>query len=483
MAGSPGSGARATSRRWASAPRQDRPASMERLRLLWVTPDLPRPGVSAARERWWSLLARLARRHDVTLLAFVDPEESAAQSALPAGLADVHLVPKARFTPDDPQGLLPQAVAGGYADPALRRAIAERLQAAPLHLAQYEFVEMANLIPPSDVPAILTIHQLGFAAQAARWRAEGRTVARGAVHLHRYLRDLDFELRAAARAHHVITMSPEDAARLRRFLPDLPVSVSPVGVDCTVVRPVPPPDGCRSELLFVGNFVHPPNGDAVRFLATEVLPRLDPAIRLRVVGHGADAVTEGRARLDAVGPVDDVRPWLAGARVVVAPVRFGTGMRGKVLEALAMARPVVTTSIGAEGLGATPGRHLLVADDAAAFAAAVRRILDDGALARQLGGEGRALVESRFDWDVVAAAHDEIYARVLRAARAGTRPIGARRFGIPATPRVRGWPAVAIGALRLSGRGLAWHARRLARLRAPHPAPGAPAERHVALPG
>src|SRR5262245_41526384 len=203
---------------------------MPLLRLLWVTPDLPRPGVSAARERWWSLLARLGCRHDVSLLAFVDAEESAAEGALPAGLADVHLVPQRRFTPDDPQALLPQTVAGGYADPMLRQAIAERLAAAPFDLVQYEFVEMANLIPPSRTPAVLSLHQIGFAAQGPRWRAEGRGLARGGVLLHRYLRNLDFELRAVARADHVITMSPEDAARLRRFFPLLPVSVSPVGV-------------------------------------------------------------------------------------------------------------------------------------------------------------------------------------------------------------------------------------------------------------
>ena len=455
---------------------------MERLRLLWVTPDLPRPGVSAARERWWSLLARLAPRHDITLLSFVDPDEPADAGALPAGLADVHLVPRRRFTPDDPRGLLPQAVAGAYADPALRRAVAERVASGSFHLAQYEFVEMAHVIPPSPVPGILTVHQIGFAAQGPRWRAEGRPLGRGAVHLHRYLRDLDFELRAVARAHHVITMSPEDAARLHRFLPDLAVSVSPVGVDCTAMHPLPPPDACRSRLLFVGNFIHPPNGDAVRFLATEVLPLLDPSIRLRVVGHGADAIADGLARVDAIGPVDDVRPWLAGADCVVAPVRFGTGMRGKVLEALAMSRPVVTTTIGAEGLGAIPGRHLLVADDPAAFAAAGRRVLGDPDLARQLGEEGRRLVESQFDWDVVADAHDEIYHRVLHAVRGGARPIGARPFAIPARPRLRGWPAIALGAARLAGRGAVWHARRLTHRRAPLPASAAPAEHPVPLP-
>ncbi len=453
---------------------------MERLRLLWVTPNLPRPGVSAARERWWALLARLAVRHDITLLAFVDPEDDPPDGgALPPGLAGVHLVPKPTYTPDDPMALLPQAVAGGYANPAMQAAIAERLAAAPFHLAQYEFTEMANAIPPSTVPAVLTVHQIGFASQGARWQAEGRGLRRGAILLHRYLRELDFELRAVARAHHVVTMSAEDAARLHRFLPGLDVSVSPVGVDCAAVRPMPPPAACRSQLLFVGNFIHPPNGDAVRFLAADVLPRLGPGVRLSVVGHGATRAAPGAPQVDAVGSVDDVRPWLAGAEVVVAPVRFGTGMRGKVLEALAMARPVITTTLGAEGLGAVSGRHLLVADDAASLAGAIQRVRADPDLAARLGREGRALVEARFDWDIVARGHDEIYRRVLRASR---RPLGARRFAIPARPMLRGWPGIAAGGVRLSLRGLAWHARRLLGARRAGHA-GAAVDRIAALPG
>src|SRR4029453_5048204 len=194
-------------------------AGMRRLRLLWVTPDLPRPGVSASAERWWALLARLAVRHDITLLAISDPAVLGLAGAPPAGRADVHLVPRMPYTPDDPFALLPQAVAGAYADPALRDAIAARLTTTAFDLAQYEWVEMANLIPPSRTPTVLSLHQIGFSAQGPRWGAEGGGLARGAVLLHRYLRNLDFELRAVARADHVITMSPEDAARLRRFIP------------------------------------------------------------------------------------------------------------------------------------------------------------------------------------------------------------------------------------------------------------------------
>src|SRR5439155_14661699 len=132
-----------------------------------------------------------------------------------------------------------------------------------------------------------------------------------------------------------------------------------------------------------------------------------------------------RGAVDVTGPVDDVRPHLGAAAVFVAPVRYGTGMRGKVLEALAMGRPVVTTSVGAEGLGAVSERDLLIANGAPDLAAAIRRVLDDAALAARLGAAGRALVAARFDWDRIAAAHDAIYERVLQApARTGGAEAG-----------------------------------------------------------
>jgi glycosyltransferase involved in cell wall biosynthesis len=155
--------------------------------------------------------------------------------------------------------------------------------------------------------------------------------------------------------------------------------------------------------------------------------------------------------------VPDVRPHLAAATVVVAPVRFGTGMRGKVLEALAMGRPLVTTTLGAEGLGARGDDVLLVADDAPAFAAALARVLDDPARAARLAAGGRAHVAARFGWDAIADAHDAIYDAVPTTPRApapAPRPVD----GGP----LRGWPGLAAGAALLGVRGVAWHLRRLA---------------------
>lgn len=426
------------------------------LRLLWVTPHLPRPGVSASRERWWALLGRLARRHTISLIALVDPEDGPAGDA-PAGVAAVHRVPKRPYRPDDPLAVLPRAVAGGYADPALREAVGGLVERIPHDLVQYEFAELAAVMAPRRRPVVLTLHQLAFADEADQWRSGGFPLRRGAVLLHRYLRELDFELRAAAAVDHVVTVSAEDARRIRRFLPDLEVSVSPIGVDGDRMRPGAVAPAAPTDLLFVGNFVHPPNLDAVLYLRDAVLPRVGRRLRVRIVGHGATACVPPSPGFEILGPVPDVRPHLEAARVVVAPVRFGTGMRGKVLDALALARPVVTTSLGAEGLDAVSGTHLFVADDPASFADACRRLLDDPTRAAALGAAGRRLVVERFDWDRIAEAHEAIYEHVLRAPHRRRRPDPPRP---PVHRLLRGWPGIAAGAALLGARGLGWHLRR-----------------------
>ena len=450
-----------------------------RLSLLWVTPHLPRRGVNAARERWWQLIARIAPRHALTLLAFVDPEDAGAMAELPPGLAGVHLVPRRFHRPVDPLALLPRTVAGGLASPDFRAAIAARLAAERYDVVQYEFVEMANCIPASVAArSILTVHQIGFAQEGPAWRAEGGGMRGAAVFLHRYLRELDFELDALRAVDRVVTMSEEDADRLRRFEPSTRISVSPCGVDCAEYRPGSPGDGAQADLVFVGHFGHPPNVDAVRFLVQDVLPQLGRPARLRVVGRGREAFPTS-AQVETTGAVDDLRPHVASAAVFVAPLRFGTGMRGKILEALALGRPVVTTSVGAEGLGATSGRHLLVADDAADFASAVRRVLADPRLAAQLGAGGRALVEARFDWSAIAAAHDDIYDAVLREPpRARPGPLARADWLAPAAGRLGYVPGLALGTALLAARAARRHARRLAgRGRA------APMERVVVAPG
>jgi GT2 family glycosyltransferase/glycosyltransferase involved in cell wall biosynthesis len=167
--------------------------------------------------------------------------------------------------------------------------------------------------------------------------------------------------------------------------------------------------GARSDLLFVGGFAHPPNVDAVRWLAGEILPRLRerlPALRLHVVGGGAPADILALANTPGLvlhGQLDALEPLLDDCRLSVAPLRYGAGVKGKVNQAMARGLPVVATSLAAEGMRLQDGREFLLADDAQAFVDAVVRAYQDEALWLRLREGGYANIERWFSPAVARA--------------------------------------------------------------------------------
>ena len=165
-----------------------------------------------------------------------------------------------------------------------------------------------------------------------------------------------------------------------------------------------------------------PNVAAMRYFTDEVLPLVRqsrPDTRLTIVGRDpAPAVlamaSEG---VDVTGEVDDVRPYLAAAAVFVAPMVSGSGIKNKVLEAMAMACPVVATPLAVEGLPVRHGENVLVADGAAGLADAINRLLSDPGEAARLGQGGRALVEQTYTWDACASRYERIYQELARLGR------------------------------------------------------------------
>jgi glycosyltransferase involved in cell wall biosynthesis len=176
-------------------------------------------------------------------------------------------------------------------------------------------------------------------------------------------------------------------------------------------------------LLFVGSLNYRPNADGVAWFVEEVLPRVRrarPGAVLTIVGRGTPALLRRLAAPGVIvaGAVDDVLPYLRRASVVVAPLRVGGGTRLKVLEGLSMAKPVVSTTLGAEGLDVADGEHLLLADEPAEMAGSILRLLADPALGRRLGDAGRALAVERYGWAGAAARLEAFHAEVA-SARAG----------------------------------------------------------------
>ena len=170
-----------------------------------------------------------------------------------------------------------------------------------------------------------------------------------------------------------------------------------------------------NRLVFVGRMDYRPNVDAVRWFSREVLPRIREQIPNAVFqivgGHPTKAVERlaARNRIEVTGFVEDVRPYLKEATAVVVPLRAGGGTRLKILEALAMGKAVVSTSVGAEGIEAVPQRDLLIGDDPEAFASQVVRVIEDKNLRRSLGQAGRKLTEEKYGWDSIARDLERVY--------------------------------------------------------------------------
>ena len=221
----------------------------------------------------------------------------------------------------------------------------------------------------------------------------------------------------------VLAVADEDRAALLARAPDARIGVVPNGVDtdyfsrAALVRDrVGPLAFAGATLVFSGTLDFRPNVDALIWFVHEVLPLLRArrqGIRVLVVGKRPAPALRQMAQAGVItltGEVPDARPYLACATVYIVPMRIGGGVRLKLLEALSLAAPLVSTRMGAEGVAGLRGdEHCLLADDPADFAAAVLRLIDDSALGRRLGEAGRALVRERYDWSVVVPQLEAIF--------------------------------------------------------------------------
>ncbi|HJW48304.1 MAG TPA: glycosyltransferase family 4 protein, partial [Candidatus Limnocylindria bacterium] len=246
----------------------------------------------------------------------------------------------------------------------------------------------------------------------------------GARKLYEYLNNLKVraeEERSWQDVDACAVTSPRDEATIRSVLPRALTAVVPNAVDTAFFSPGAKPRE-RGTILFYGTLSYYPNLDGLLFFLREVMPlvRRDyPSARLKVVGADPPEALRRFETRDVAftGFVPDLRPHLASASVVIAPLRIGGGTRLKVLEAMAMAAPLVSTSLGAEGIAVTSGREVLLADTAETFAADVVRVLRDETLAAELGGAGRRLIETSYDWRASARALEALYRRAVPARR------------------------------------------------------------------
>ncbi|HMQ50893.1 MAG TPA: glycosyltransferase, partial [Anaerolineae bacterium] len=231
-----------------------------------------------------------------------------------------------------------------------------------------------------------------------------------------------YEANLLTRVDHTVAMSHPDKAALRQIVPDAPITVVPNGVDLAAYTNW---RGRATEydLIFTGKMDFRPNIDAVLWFAGKVLPLIQtarPETTFAIVGQRPHPRLDGLRDLPGVsvtGYVEDVRPYIAGAKVYVAPLRVGGGTRLKLMEAMAMGKAIVATSVGAEGFPVVDGQELLLADEPETFARAVLDLLEQPARRTKLGRAGQALAYSSYGWDVLVPKLEQVYYQYQESSR------------------------------------------------------------------
>jgi len=223
----------------------------------------------------------------------------------------------------------------------------------------------------------------------------------------------------------VVAVSDLDAQHLRELAPQAHVSTVPNGVDTSYFAAQGLPRK-PAHLVFVGGFTWFPNLDAIRYFCDDVLPlvtRAVPDLRLTVIGRQPDTpVVEEMGRnphVHLTGQVDDIRPYVDEAAAYIVPLRIGGGTRLKILDALAMSKAIISTSVGCEGLAVEDGKNIVIADTPQALSEAIVRLFKHPEEAQAIGLRGRELVEQRYDWAAVAKGLMASYAQAVGHSRPG----------------------------------------------------------------
>jgi len=398
------------------------------VRILTISEALPYPPDSGAPQRTYGLLLRLAREHEVWVATRLDApaqaeglakvrdlgvrvESAVYQRRSPAA----HLPGLARYALEGKPLELRFKYSKEFADKIHRLA-----SEVDFDIVQIEHSDMAPYLEALPAAArcrrILVFHNVIFRQWERIARVERRPALRARAWLYsRMMRR--WEPRYAARFDRCIAVSDADRALLQAANPDLRVDVAPNGVDTRRLQPLPREAGSR-RLLFVGMMSYEANADAALFFCRQALPhlrRMVGEVETWIVGMNppAEVLALAGDGIHVTGRVDDVVPYYQRSAVCVTPLRAGGGTRLKILEAMALGRPVVSTTVGCEGLDARDGEHLLIADSPEQFARQTALLLTDERLCKQIVRQARQLVEERYDWDVVARRVQGIYADVL----------------------------------------------------------------------
>ena len=408
------------------------------MRLVFLTPQLPYPPQQGTTIRNFNIIKHLAPRHEITLVSFGTQQELDDAAPLCA------LCKRIEIAPHPTRSLAQRAwttLTSAMPDMGLRlksaamHALVNRiLRDEQFNVVQVEGIEMARYLPTSTLRVQFPTSKFVFDDHNAEYVLQ-RTAFESDLHLpkrwHAALYSLiqwkkleRYEHSVCLHANHVVACSDADANAIQSLISTLrvqsPISIIPNGVDTDHF--VPSDEVCAKPLadlsmVYAGKMDFRPNIDAMTWFCADILPRIRaeiPLAHIVIVGQKPAPRIHALAHqpgVEVTGWVADTRPFVADAAIYVVPLRMGSGTRLKVLEAMAQAKAIVSTTRGIEGIDLVPDRDVILADSPDEFARAVIALLHDPARRQSLGRNARALAESKYDWRQIVPRFEKIYAQ------------------------------------------------------------------------
>lgn len=404
---------------------------MPKPRLLFLSQLLPFPPDSGAAIRTFNVLRILSSEFDVTALCFSRTTESQsagsrrdrAEALAAFGTVEAFPIPgessRRRLLWDHLRSVMTRRpyVRYVYASEPFQERLDAELRSSDFDLAHIDSLDLAGYLNRLvGLPRICVHHNVESVLLRRRAEAAGSTPARSYLRLQARLLEED-ERRWCPELALNVVVSEDDCRILRAIAPTARFEVFPNGVD---VEHYHPAEGRDEGLCFVGGATWFPNRDALVWFSDEVLPVLHrgghrPTVTWVGKASGEDQREFGKVPgLDLTGYVEDERPIMRDAACFIVPLRVGGGTRLKILNAWAMGKAVVSTSVGCEGLDARDGENIMIADTAEAFAGAIACVLEDASMRARLGTAARATARASYSWEVIGARMLSTYGSLLR---------------------------------------------------------------------
>src|ERR1700730_14242070 len=389
------------------------------MRILWLKTELLHPVDKGGKIRTYQMLKELKRDHRIPYLtlddaaAAADAREQATEYCHEVITIPHHTTAKfsAAFYSELASNLLsslPYAVKKYYSA-TMRESVSQLTASRGFDVVVCDFLAPAVNVPREVAcPTVLFQHNVEAMIWKRHYEVQSNPVKR--AYLRGQWRKMRaFERRSCGRFDTVVTVSLEDREMIRREYETENVYDVPTGVDVEFFKPSGAVASVANNLVFTGSMDWLPNEDAIRYFTEQIMPLIKQKVAdvsLTVVGRnpypGLLELSKHDDSIVVTGRVDDVRPFMEKGAVYIVPLRIGGGTRLKIFEAMAMEKPVVSTSVGAEGLPVRNDEELILADTPEAFAGSVVRLLQDQAMARRLAQRAAARVREKFGWRRVA---------------------------------------------------------------------------------